>query len=131
MEIYTPKVSAQCWVVDTCTAPPSPARMSIKDESATITINACGHHAREAMRWGFRFKAMSRAVRVTSRVPDKIKTDARSRIAVLRYDTWTEIAEAPRDWCAHGCTIYAQRHGHDGISFALIHSSTYGCPLGG
>lgn len=126
----------QCYMSSTCTAPPSPVVLThIRDGlnfgplGEIVKVSLCGMHAREAMQWGFRVHTEFPAVRVTQRVPSHIRLHATYIREQLSYTAWTEVGEAPREWDSNGCKIMSKLTG-GGLSFALFHSRTYGCPVG-
>ncbi|WNI17668.1 hypothetical protein [Actinacidiphila sp. ITFR-21] len=119
----------QCYGDTKCTAPAIAVDMRDKDETESVRVKVCGPHAREAMRLGFRTDALWGVMNVRGLLPD-VDTYA-AGLATLSRVTWTEIQEAPRDWCDTGCKVYAKRHDEgDGVCIWLRHSRVYGCPVG-
>ncbi|MFF4699864.1 hypothetical protein [Streptomyces chattanoogensis] len=116
-----------CYGDRKCTAPAMAVRMRDKDESEFVSVKLCGPHAREAMRLGFRTEALYGRRNVKGLLPE-VDRNA-ERMPNLSSVVWTEVQEAPRTWCDTGCKIHAKRH-ENGVSVWLMHSRTYGCPVG-
>lgn len=142
MQPYTLPPKAQCYMTNTCTAPPSPVTLSLKEKGNgwtgdftpggnNVELSLCGKHARESMSWGFVMQAPFRSIRITKRVTEDTRAIAAGIPLVFgNKANWTEIQAAPREWDSHSCKIIALRMGENSYSFALLHSRTYGCPLG-
>ncbi|MFE5853173.1 hypothetical protein ACFQ61_08125 [Streptomyces sp. NPDC056500] len=116
-----------CYMSDECNAPGITVKLSYRDEEDSVRLKLCGPHARETRWLGFEVKARNGVMNVKGLLPD-IERYAES-MPNLSSVSWTEVQEAPRDWCAYGCKIHAARH-PGGVSVWLRHSRTYGCPLG-
>lgn len=118
---------AACYGDASCTAPAMVVRMRYRDEPEFASVKLCGPHAREAMQLGFRFDVLFGRMNIRGFLPELDRyVDG---LGNLSADHWTEIQTAPREWCDTGCKIHAKRH-DNGVSVWIMHSKTYGCPVG-
>lgn len=117
----------KCYGDRQCEAPGIVVRLLYRDEPEYVRVKLCGPHAREAMRLGFRTEAVFGRMNIKGLLPEVDRYA--ERMPNLSSVSWTEVQEAPRTWCDNGCKIHAKRH-ENGVSVWLMHSRTYGCPVG-